>query len=251
MDLVDLNSLKQTIISAGDIAKRLRSLQITIDESDKTNITTNVDLEVNNFLENELHRILPVPIISEETYKEISAPKFDLYWLIDPIDGTLSFLNGFDGYVTQAAIICEGKPIASVVYAPEFNDVYSAEFGKGAYKNEKLIKVSTNSQPQTIIDNYSEPNSFVKKIMKHFGITSYIESGSLGLKICRVAEGKADIFVKETRVHDWDIAPGALILEEAGGYIAKLTGETYRFDCEMKKANLLCANRRYILDEAI
>ena len=83
--------------------------------------------------------------------------------------------------------------------------------------------------------------------MSHFGIRKYLESGSLGLKICRVAEGNADIFVKQTRVHDWDVAPGALILQEAGGIYSLLKGEEYKFQGKIKKENFLAINRLHIL----
>jgi 3'(2'), 5'-bisphosphate nucleotidase len=244
---IDVKLLKKTMISAGQLARSMRSKIVIVDESDRSNVTTNVDVAINDYLLENLTKVLAIPMVSEESYSESVVPPFDPYWIIDPIDGTLSFLNGFDGYVTQVALISQGLPIVAIVYAPETNELYFAESGLGASKNDKEIKVSANPWPQSVIDNYPVPNRFVEGVMSHFGIRNYRESGSLGLKICRVAEGNADLFVKQTRVHDWDIAPGALILHEAGGFYSLLNGDEYNFQGKIKKENFLAINRLHSL----
>lgn len=243
MHLIDVDQFKKVMFRAGELARTLRQEGFSIDRSIKSNISTSADKALSEYLDEELPRILNVPIINEETYFESTAPTDSQFWLVDPIDGTLSFINGFDGYVTQAALMINGVPTIAIVYAPESNELFFAESKFGAFKNEIPIRVSPNLFPQSIIDNYSHPDPVIAKIITELGISHYHESGSLGLKICRVAEGTADLFVKHTRVYDWDIAPGALILKEAGGHSSMMDGREFNFKINMKKENFLASNK--------
>lgn len=163
------------------------------------------------------------PIVSEESGNEIipSEPKF---WLVDPIDGTASYAHGFSGYVTQIALMENFQPVLSAIYAPATEEMFSAKKGKGAFKNGIRLPSMQNASI-TLIDNYPEPRGVAKNIYDALELNSYMESGSLGLKICRVAEGAADIFVKDVVVRDWDLAAPELVLKEAGGTLTDQNNE--------------------------
>ncbi len=240
---IDADQFKKVMFYAGDLAKALRQKGFSIDHSVESNLSTSADKVLSEYLSEELSKILNVPIVNEETYFETVGPTVSQFWLVDPIDGTLSFINGFEGYVTQAALMINGLPAIAIVYAPESNEFYFAESGFGAFKNDVPISVSRNYSPRSIIDNYPEPDPVIAKIISEIGIGDYLESGSLGLKICRVAEGRADLFIKHTRVYDWDIAPGALILTEAGGHYSLLDGQEFNFKSKIRKENFLASNR--------
>lgn len=164
-----------------------------------------------------LNKLTPeIRVISEEGWQPKRRPK--TYWLIDPIDGTASFDSGYNGFVTQVALMVEGQPVMAAIYAPATDELFYSQKGCGAYKGDTVLQVNTGD-PVTLIDNYPVPVGAAEELYLKLGLTNYIESGSIALKMCRVAEGVADIFYKDVLVHDWDLAAPQLILEEAGGVV--------------------------------
>lgn len=185
-----------------------------------------VDIMAHKLLCYKLQELLPdIPVLSEEEPEAFKQERPGRYWLIDPIDGTASFVQGYDGFVTQIALIDNYLPVIAAIYAPVFEEMYVAERGRGAYCNERQLFINNNSGIfHSIIDNYSEPRGICKKIYDDFAIGNYIELGGIALKICRIADGTADLFVKDVVVRDWDLAAPQLILEQAGGSITYLNG---------------------------
>ena len=245
---IDFKSLERIVIEAGSEAENMKTLQQTIDSSNPDNIHSDMDLRIHEKYISKLPKILDVPVMSEEDVDMRSRLETDIYWIVDPIDGTLSYINGFATYVTQIGLVVGNMPILGYVFAPELGELYKGHRGMGATKNGKKIKVSGHSRPKTIVDNYPTPDGYVAEVMNRMEITSYLECGSIGLKICRVAEGRADIFIKHTRVFDWDVAPGSIILEEAGGGCGLITGEPYLFESSFRKPNFQALNSKNLYD---
>ena len=202
-----------------------------------TQFKAKVDIMAHTLLSYYLQELSPgIPVLSEEEPALFKQERPTRYWLIDPIDGTASFVQGFDGFVTQVALMENGLPVIAAIYAPVFKEMYVAERGQGAYCNDRRLIINNSEAFHSIIDNYPEPRGICKKIYNDFAIDNYIESGSIALKICRVAESTADLFVKDVVVRDWDLAAPQLILEEAGGAITYLNGNplSYRGPVEHK-----------------
>lgn len=181
-------------------------------------------------LEKRLKELTPIiPIVSEEDLESLKEERPEQYWLVDPIDGTASFVNGFSGFVTQAALMEKNRPIYAAVFAPARNELYIAEKGKGAFLNGKGIKLNKRQTLETMIDNYPEPRGVAREIYNSFGFKEYVECGSISLKICKVADGTADLFIKDVIVRDWDLAAPHLILEEAGGIMSDISGNNFEY----------------------
>jgi 3'(2'), 5'-bisphosphate nucleotidase len=168
------------------------------------------------------------PVISEEDRGGPPDFREGRYWLIDPIDGTASYIAGFSGYVTQLALMDHGEPLIAVVYAPATDEMFVANRGSGAFMNGRRLPYKT-TLGLTLIDNYPEPRGMAAGVYNDLSFKGYIESGSLGLKICRVAEGSADAFAKDVPVRDWDVAGPELILSEAGGRLTDLHGQSIKY----------------------
>ncbi len=245
---IDLENLEKLVIEAGTVAQRLKSKRLKIDKTNPDNFQSEVDLLIHEKYLAKLPSILNVPILSEEDIDLETRLNSDIYWIVDPIDGTLSYINGFPTYVTQIGLVIGKMPVLGFVFAPELGELYKARKGMGATRNGKKIQVSRHPRPMTIVDNYPNPNNVVAELMSRMDINSYLECGSIGLKICRVAEGRADIFVKHTRVFDWDIAPGSLILNEAGGSYGLISGEAYLFEDTLRKPNFQASNSKRLYD---
>lgn len=191
-----------------------------------------------------------IPIISEEDISSQSIDRPKEYWLIDPIDGTASFAQGFSGFVTQVALIQYGQPYLAAIFAPALKRMYMAEKGKGATVNGQLIRVNTsNMQTLTLVDNYPHPRGIAEYLFHNLSCVNYLESGSIGLKICLVAEGKADIFIKDVFVRDWDVAPPHLVLSEAGGVLTQFTGESFGYNGNYDKRGLIVTTSALLLKQ--
>jgi 3'(2'), 5'-bisphosphate nucleotidase len=185
-----------------------------------------------------------IPVISEEDSGANNAHRPDVYWLIDPIDGTASYCQGFDGFVTQAALMRDCKPILAVVHAPALGLTYTASLDGPAYCNGLRISMAAHVRAPILIDNYPAPRGIALGLYDKFGCSGYVESGSIGLKVCRVADGTADLFVKDVVVRDWDLAPADLILSRSGGLLMTLSGERVPYEGMFERAGLIACGKR-------
>lgn len=213
---------------------------------------TNADKFAHEYLEKELSSIFPVPVVSEENPSSQVNDRPEKYWLIDPIDGTRSLIDGYPGWVTQVALIQNNEPQIAVIFAPELELTFWAEKGRGAYCNrERLLTAETNTDRLLLIDNYPEPRGIALDLVEGMPCTGYVESGSIALKICRIADGTADFFVKDVSVRDWDIAAPMLLIQEAGGYLSTYSGQNYQLTGEFEKKGLIATKNQSIFKQCL
>jgi fructose-1,6-bisphosphatase/inositol monophosphatase family enzyme len=209
----------------------------------KKDFKTEADRQAHQFLKKGLSSLFPgVPVISEEDISH-SDKRPEEYWLIDPIDGTASWYNGFDGFVSQAALMVNGRPIFGVIHSPRMGATWSAEIGRGAFLNEVLLPKLRKRDRLMFVDNTPFAHGITKQIMNHLGTNLYLECGSIGLKSVLVADGTVDAFVKDVLVRDWDLAPADIILSEVGGSICLLNGEKYIYSGSYEKENGFIVSR--------
>ncbi len=176
-------------------------------------------------LSSRLQALSPdLPILSEEDESSQVLTRPDRYWLIDPIDGTASFVHDYDGFVTQAAFMQDGQPRLAAINAPALGLTYLAEQGKGSSCNGKRLALTGAGKLDVLIDNYPEPRGIAAAAYLELGFSRYLECGSISLKTCKVADGTADLFFKNVMVKDWDLAAPQLVLTEAGGVMRNIHG---------------------------
>ena len=213
---------------------------------------TEADRRAHNLICDGLTRLYPgVEIISEESPVHNGA-RPPAYWLIDPIDGTASWYYGFDGFVTQAAYIEQGVPLFGIVHAPVTRKTWTAVRGCGAYVNSHPMAMLGAGDRLVVTDNTREPHGVARDIMTLLHATGYFESGSLGLKSVLVADGVADLFIKDVCVRDWDIAPAEVILHEVGGCLSLADGAPYVFDGAYEKtAGFIVARDSVLMGHAV
>lgn len=224
-----INNIKEIVTQTGNKLLEWRKKSYFSGAWKNNEFKAEVDYKAHKFIKNNLKKITPkIPIVSEEDFSLIKNTRPKIYWLIDPIDGTLSFVNGFPGFVTQIALIKNNRPIMSAIFAPLFNNLYSAEYKKGAYLNKKKLIINKKSI-KSITDNTPKPKGITLEIFNYFKLKKYLESGSISLKICKIAEGTTDLFVKDITIRDWDIAAPHLILKEAGGSLVKINNENFTY----------------------
>ncbi|MDH0373168.1 inositol monophosphatase family protein [Comamonas aquatica] len=171
-------------------------------------------------------------ILGEESGKEFGAKDSDYVWIIDPLDGTTNFIHGFPVYCVSIALAVKGKIEHAVVYDPTRNDLFTATRGRGAFLNERRIRVSKRAQLKDCLISTGfpfRPGDNFRAYMRMFAeITQRTAGvrrpGAAALDLAYVAAGFTDGFF-ETGLSIWDVAAGSLLVTEAGGLVGNFTGE--------------------------
>lgn len=202
------------------------------------------DRQAHHTLESALRVQWPnVAVMSEEGDLPPDLHRPENYFMLDPIDGTASYVHGFDGFVTQIAYVEGCQPQVAAIFAPALNQLYLAVYGQGSSLNGQPLKMSGANHITSIIDNYPEARGVTAKLVEDFEITTYVECGSIALKICKVASGVADLFFKDVPVRDWDVAAPQLVITEAGGVLSDAFGHTYPYRGSFEHHGLIaCGN---------
>jgi len=190
-----------------------------------------------------------IPILSEEgkniSYEERS--KWNLYWLVDPLDGTKEFIKRNGEFTVNIALIMKDAPILGVIYVPVTKDLYFSDKDSGAFKainiDHTFDKADIDKTLQSSFklpfflenDNYTvvgsrshmnaETETFISKLKQEHGEVDFISKGS-SLKICMVAEGMANIYPRFAPTMEWDTAAGHAIALGAGCSVTQSDEET-------------------------
>lgn len=202
------------------------------------------DAMAHRALSERLHAIDPrIPVLSEEDPASLTRERPPRYWLIDPIDGTASYVHGFPGYVTQAALVIGDRPEVAAVHAPETGTLYTAVRGRGAHRDGLPLPPLAPCAPGkgVLTDNTPEPRGIALRVHERFGYSAYVESGSISLKLCHIAEGSAHLFVKDVPIRDWDMAAPDLVLAEVGGLAVRLDGGDFGYRGPWEHTGLVAA----------
>ena len=189
-------------------------------KSDETPITK-ADLHVNKALNNFIKTTEYQNVISEEN-KQIDFSErsvWQWYWIIDPIDGTKEFIKKGTDFTINIALCFQNRPVLSVVSRPSSGDIYHAIKDEGAFKNKRKIESSLIDGKMKMIASKSHLNSDTESYISELSKLTDFEIINVGssLKICFIAEGKAQIYPRFGTTMEWDTAAADLILFEAGG----------------------------------
>jgi myo-inositol-1(or 4)-monophosphatase len=171
-------------------------------------------------------------ILAEESGREHGAKHSDYLWIIDPLDGTTNFIHGFPVYAVSIALSFRGKVEQAVVYDPARNDLFYASKGRGAFLNDRRLRVSKRTRMQQALigtgfpfrkgDNFKRYLKVFEEVMQQ--CAGMRRPGAAALDLCYVAAGWYDAFF-ETGLSPWDVAAGSLMVTEAGGLVGNFTGE--------------------------
>jgi myo-inositol-1(or 4)-monophosphatase len=171
-------------------------------------------------------------ILAEESGREFGNKNSEFMWIIDPLDGTTNFIHGFPFYAVSIALAFRGKVEQAVVYDPTRNDLFMASRGRGAYLNDKRLRVSKRTRMSDALigtgfpfrrgDNFQRYLKMFEAVMPF--CAGLRRPGAAALDLCYVAAGYYDAFF-ETGLSPWDIAAGSLMITEAGGLVGNFTGE--------------------------
>ncbi|GAB6139470.1 inositol monophosphatase family protein [Methylosoma difficile] len=241
---ITLNTIETIVRNAGSLALNhfndLQNLQVT--QKNPRDFVTAADVAVEAFLQEVLTRDYPeYGFWGEESGQSNNQ---NARWIVDPIDGTHSFSKGQYFWSISVALEINQTLIMGVVYAPALDDMYSAERGKGAWKNGKAIHVSNednlgNAMIATgfaCLRAYLEDNNLARFARIAQLTTGQRRFGSAAMDLCLVADGQVDAFW-EQELNLYDVAAGALIAQEAGGTVTDFKGNAGVFPKQILATN--------------
>ena len=198
---------------------------------------TAADRASHDFLLNSLQLLTPeTAVISEESEEapngSIDTGRFS--WLVDPLDGTKEFLKGTKEFTVNVALMEAGLPILGVVHAPALSLTYYGMRNFGSWRqidDEPPIPISTrraDSSELAVVASKDHTGPLVSAMLERLRRPQLQSMGS-SLKFCLVAEGKADLYLRDLPTMEWDTAAAQCIVEAAGGGTYSLDGEPLRY----------------------
>ncbi|KGP74569.1 3'(2'),5'-bisphosphate nucleotidase CysQ [Pontibacillus yanchengensis] len=240
-----MKNVIKAAIEAGQEIMSIYEKDFNVEYKEDESPLTEADQKAHAVIEKNLKQHFPnIPILSEEgnqlTYEE--RKEWKEFWLVDPLDGTKEFIKKNGEFTVNIAFIRDGKPVSGVVYAPALGELYVADEEKGAYKvasvlNKEASQAEAMKLPIALPDGHvakvvasrshmsEETAAFIKDLEKVYEKVETVSAGS-SLKLCLVAEGKADFYPRYAPTMEWDTAAGQSIVELAGGKVEVANEET-------------------------
>jgi 3'(2'), 5'-bisphosphate nucleotidase len=245
-DISMLDDIMKIVLEAGKKILHFYNSPMCVQKKQDDSPVTTADLVANKFIAEEIAEISSFPIVSEETY-DFDKPRqrHQIFWLVDPLDGTKDFIAHNDQFTVNVALVENEKPVLGVVGLPAFRDIYYATKGGGAFKNGKRIFNGRNDPLDIIgVDSCFHSSEETRDFFKKHHISNIKKYGS-SIKLCKIAEGEIDIYPRFNGTKEWDTAAGHIILNEAGGEIIDLTtNEEMIYNKPSIKNNFFLAKRK-------
>lgn len=205
---------------------------------------TRADIEAENLIAAGLAEIAPdIPVVAEEAVSAGQVPDVgNRFFLVDPLDGTREFVQRNGEFTVNIALIVDGAPVMGVIHAPASGEIVFADSALGAFAgrvdlgegNSTVTDIrpiharSCDETGAVALVSRSHCDKQTREALARFSPGSVRELGS-SLKLCRIAEGSADLYLRHGPTMQWDTAAGDAILRAAGGCVVDLAGAPLRY----------------------
>jgi myo-inositol-1(or 4)-monophosphatase len=229
-----LNTAVKAARRAGSIINRAARdrTQLDVRAKGRNDFVTQVDKAAEDAIVQILRQAYPDhAVLAEESGLSESAGA-EYRWIIDPLDGTTNFIHGFPQYCISIAVQHRGASAHGVIYDPGRNELFTASKGAGAFLDNRRIRVTRCTQLGDALVGTGFPFKEIARIEAYLGQFRRVMQGSAGIRragaaaldLAYVAAGRLDAFW-ELGLAPWDMAAGALMIQEAGGLVGDLAGE--------------------------
>lgn len=226
-----LEAVASLVREAGDIVMDVYSGDFSVANKSDASPVTEADRRAEAFLLSELSLLDPgTPVVSEEAAEAGALPAVGpRFWLVDPLDGTKEFIQRNGEFTVNVALIEAGHPVLGVVAAPALGRLYAGALGVGAWMQADGVRAplacrAIPAEGLTVVASRSHGDAAaLERLLAGRKVASLRNAGS-SLKICLVAAGEADLYPRQGRTMEWDIAAGHAVLVAAGGAIAVIAG---------------------------
>lgn len=224
---------------AGEIIRKGFYLKKNVEHKGQVDLVTETDKACEDVISQHLKRHFPNhKFIGEETSAAFGTTELtdQPTWIVDPLDGTTNFVHGFPFVCVSIGLTIAKVPTVGVVYNPIIDELFTGILGQGAFLNGKRIKASSETElvksllateigtkrdKSTVDATTNRINSLL------FKVRSLRMSGSCALNLCGIACGRLDLFYELEFGGPWDVAGGAVIVQEAGGLVFDPSGEDF------------------------
>ncbi len=232
-----LEAVKGIALEAGERIMAIYGTEFKVESKSNDSPLTEADMAAHHCIVAALDKLADYPVLSEES-GDIPFSKrhsWQTYWLVDPLDGTREFVKRNGDFTVNIALIHRHKPVLGVVYVPVTRQCYSAAEGIGAFKQgpdspAQTIRVRSRAPEKLLVAGSRshvtpELQSYLARLPDH----ELLSIGS-SLKLCLVAEGKADLYPRMGPTSEWDTAAAQCVVEQAGGLVTDLQGRELRYN---------------------
>ena len=235
-DPVFLATAVEIVLRAGEIQMSRRESGFQIDKKGTIDLVTEVDLECEKMCRAVLAERFPHhDILAEELSSGPGQPRTSRYrWVFDPLDGTTNYAHGLPVFCASLALEIDGRAEVGAIYDPTRKELFTGERGQGAFVNGTRLRVSEtrNLLDALLVTGFPyDVHEKLVPLLAMFGAflgeaRAVRRLGSAALDLCYVAAGRFDGFWEHT-LKPWDVAAGALIVEEAGGRVTGMDGSQF------------------------
>ena len=235
-DPVFLATAVEIVLRAGEIQMSRRESGFQIDKKGTIDLVTEVDLECEKMCRAVVAERFPHhDILAEELSSGPGQPRTSRYrWVFDPLDGTTNYAHGLPVFCASLALEIDGRVEVGAIYDPTRKELFTGERGQGAFMNGTRLRVSEtrNLLDALLVTGFPyDVHEKLVPLLAMFGAflgeaRAVRRLGSAALDLCYVAAGRFDGFWEHT-LKPWDVAAGALIVEEAGGRITGMDGSQF------------------------
>ena len=223
----------EIVLRAGEIQRARRDSGFRVAKKGTRDLVTEVDLECERMCRAAIaERFAEHDVLGEELGAESAArPAARCRWVFDPLDGTTNYAHGLPIFCASLALQIDGRTEVGAVYDPSRHELFTAERGEGAYLNGRVLTVSDTAEAIDALLVTGFPYFYKQELVDLFATflqraRAVRRLGSAALDLCYVAAGRFDGFW-EQHLKPWDMAAGALIVEEAGGRITGMDGSPF------------------------
>jgi len=231
--LEQVNSIAR---GAGELVMAVYRSDFSARRKDDASPVTEADERAQAFILAALRTLTPdIPIVAEEGVPAGRIPQVgNVFWLVDPLDGTKEFINRNDEFTVNIALIEDGVPTLGVVHAPALDRLFAGAIGAGAYVEDPTGRrpIRCRAVPDeglTVVASRSHGD--IEALNAFLGVrkVASVRGAGSSLKLCVLAAGEADLYPRLGRTMEWDIAAGHAVLGAAGGSVADLAGAPLRY----------------------
>lgn len=216
--------LADAAVAAGRLAHAMRGKGLKTWIKGKDSPVSEADMAADSLLRDRLTAAAPdYEWLSEESADIAGRASHRRRWVVDPIDGTRAFIKGQPDWSISTALVENGRPIAAVLYAPEFEELFVATAGGGATRNG--AKIAASDRAALSGARIAGPRFLLERLSSSgLDFEAMPRVHSLALRLTRAATGEIDLAIASENSRDWDLAAADLLLHEAGGSLSGADG---------------------------
>lgn len=231
-----LAALASIAREAGETIMQVYATDFAVRGKDDQSPVTEADERAEKLIVPALQALAPdVPVVAEEAVAAGQVPSVgDLFWLVDPLDGTKEFISRNGEFTVNIALVHQGRPVLGVVLAPALGRMFLGDVGRGAWLEDAGGRrpIRCRVVPEaglTVVASRSHGDAAALEAFLGGRKVAALANAGSSLKLCLVAAGEADLYPRLGRTMEWDIAAGHAVLAAAGGSVRDLAGQPLRY----------------------